>query len=56
MTRAEYETLRRARRALQTIPAPYHPALQLIDRVLSDAERAFKVEDVYQDEEERKVT
>ena len=54
MTRAEYETLRRVRRALQTVPPPYMVALQLFDRVLMDAERAFKIEDAYWTEEERK--
>lgn len=54
MTRAEYELLRRARRQLQTIPPPYFPALQLIDRVLWDAERSFKIEDAHWTEQERK--
>lgn len=54
VTRAEYETLRRVRRALQTVPPPYMVALQLFDRVLMDAERAFKIEDAYWTEEERK--
>ena len=54
MTRAEYDTLRRARRALQTIPQPYYPALQLIDRVLWDAEKSFRMEDAHWTEEERK--
>jgi hypothetical protein len=54
VTRAEYEQLRRARRWLQTIPQPFWPALQLIDRVLWDAQQAFKVEDVYWSEQERK--
>lgn len=53
MTRAEYETLRRVRRHLQTVPPHFQLALQLFDRVLWDAQRAFKIEDAYWTEEER---
>lgn len=54
MTRAEYETLRRVRRQLQTLPPAYMLALQLFDRVLADAQRAFRVEDAFWSDEERK--
>lgn len=53
MTRYEYQRLRRVRRSLMGLPQSYMLALQLFDKVLSEAEDGFCLEDNYQDEMER---
>lgn len=53
MTRYEYQQLKRVRRSLMGLPQSYLLALRVFDKVLSEAEDQFHLEDCYQDDMER---